>query len=261
VPARLLDSSRFKRLRNFQSSEFYSRLVMRPLAIAILLVVADWKWLTPNRVTTAATIAKLVGVVYLAVDHHDHALAAVIWLQVGTLLDHLDGQLARYRGMHSAVGAFYDKVSDALTWVAISAVIGYAGFLDTGNVWMPILAMASAYALLTLGYMKWLVASASRRTAPAAATEPPSRTPGQWVRWVLGSLARAAMFEEIDLFFWIGVGVLANRIDLLIWLLAISQGAQLLIMVIKRSLQMHAIDSAAAAAAAKPRAVGLKSVA
>jgi phosphatidylglycerophosphate synthase len=248
VPASLLDEARLQRIRNFQSSEFYSRLVMRPLAIAILIVVADWKWLTPNRVTTAATFAKLVGVAYLAVDHHDHALVAVIWLQVGTLLDHLDGQLARYRGTSSAVGAFYDKVSDALTWVAITAVIGYAGFLDTGDVWMPILAMASAYALLTLGYMKWLVASASHRAAPASATPPPSRTPAQWVRWVLGSLARAAMFEEIDLFFWIGVGVLAGRLDLLIWLLAISQGAQLLIMLVKRSLQMHAVDVAAARA-------------
>ncbi|MBL0213593.1 MAG: CDP-alcohol phosphatidyltransferase family protein [Myxococcales bacterium] len=257
MPARRwfeVDRARLARIRNFQSTEFYSRLVMRPLSVLIMLVVADWKWLTPNRVTTAATAAKIVGVVYLVVDHREHALAAVIWLQVGTLLDHLDGTLARYRGTGSAFGAFYDKVSDALTWLAISGAIGLAGYRDHGDVWLPIAAMASAYALLALGYMKWIVMAASRRSPAMAPSGPPERTPAQWVRWFLSTLARAAMFEEIDLFFWIGIGVLAHRIDLLIWLLAISQGAQLAIMLVKRTLQMRALDQAAASAPSAPSA-------
>ncbi len=237
------DRGRLRRIRNIQSSEFYSRLVMRPLSILIMLVVADWKWVTPNRVTSAANISKLCGAIYLFTDHEAYLWQAVIWLQVGCLLDHLDGTLARYRGTGSAFGAFYDKVSDAVTWIVISGAVGWAAYRDTGDIRMPMLAMAAAYALLVLGYMKWIVMAAHRRSPAIAAADPPSRTPMQWTGWLCSSLFRAFLFEEIDLFFWIGVGLVVGRMDLVVWVLAISQASQLLIMMIKRGLQMRMIDA------------------
>src|SRR5262249_47264319 len=63
----LMDRERLKRIRNWQSSEFYSRLVMRPVSILIMLVVADWRWLTPNLVTTFANVAKLTGAVLIVI--------------------------------------------------------------------------------------------------------------------------------------------------------------------------------------------------
>lgn len=240
-----VDRERMRRIRNIQSSEFYSRLVMRPLSILMMMVCADWKWLTPNRVTSLANVTKLIGAVLLVVDHHEHAWAAALWLQVGLLFDHLDGTLARYRQTPGAFGAFYDKVSDAVTWLVISGAVGWAAYQDTGDVRMPIAALAAAYALLTLGYMKWIVAAAAR-TSPATAPQvPPHRTPMQWAGWFGSSLLRAFMFEEVDLFFWIGIGLVVGRMDLLVWLLAISQAVQLVIMVVKRSMQIRALDAAA----------------
>src|SRR5262245_149658 len=89
---------RLRRIRNWQSSEFYARLVMRPLTILVMLVVGDCRILTPNRVTTLANAAKLLGAALLVIDHREHAIGAAIWIQIGLLLDHLDGTLARYRG-------------------------------------------------------------------------------------------------------------------------------------------------------------------
>ena len=238
-----IDRARLRRIRNIQSSEFYSRLVMRPLSILMMLAVADWKWLTPNLVTTAANLTKLAGAVFLFTDHHAYAWEAVILLQVGCLLDHLDGTLARYRATGSAFGAFYDKVSDAVTWIVISGAVGWAAYKDTHDIRLPMLAMAAAYALLILGYMKWIVMAANKRSPAIPAVDPPTRTPLQWLGWFGSSLLRAFRFEEIDLFFWIGVGVIIGRLDYLVWLLAISQAAQLAIMMIMRGLQMRAIDT------------------
>ena len=238
----LIDKARLRRIRNIQSSEFYSRLVMRPLSILMMIACADWKWLTPNLVTTFANLTKLAGAIALVIDHHEHALLAVVLLQIGCLLDHLDGTLARYRQSGSAFGAFYDKVSDAVTWILISGAVGWAAYKDTHDVAMPILAMAAAYALLILGYMKWIVMAANQKSPTTPPVDPPSRTPLQWTGWVVESLFRAFLFEEIDLFFWIGVGVITGRLDLLVYALAVSQAAQLLIMMIKRGLQMRAID-------------------
>lgn len=241
-----LDKARLRRIRNIQSSEFYSRLVMRPLSILLMLACADWTWLTPNLVTTLANVTKIAGAIALVLDHEEHAVLAVVLLQVGCLLDHLDGTLARYRQTGSAFGAFYDKVSDAVTWVVISGAVGWAAYKETHDIAMPMLAMAAAYALLILGYMKWIVMAATQKSPATPPVDPPSRTPLQWAGWLVGSLLRAAMFEEIDLYFWIGVGVLVGRLDLLVYALAISQAAQLLIMMIKRGLQMRQIDERAA---------------
>lgn len=234
---------RLRRIRNIQSSEFYSRLAMRPLSILMMLAVADWKWLTPNLVTTAANVTKIAGAIFLFTDHQEHLWPALILLQVGCLLDHLDGQLARYRQTGTAFGAFYDKVSDAVTWIVISGAVGWAAYKDTHDIRMPMLAMAAAYALLVLGYMKWIVMAANKRSPATPAVDPPARTPMQWAQWFGSSILRAFLFEEIDLFFWIGVGLVVGRMDLLVWALAISQGAQLMIMMIKRGLQMRTIDA------------------
>ncbi len=237
------DRGRLRRIRNIQSSDFYSRLVMRPLSILMMLAVADWKWLTPNLVTSAATLSKIAGAIFLFTNHQTYLWEALILLQIGCLLDHVDGTLARYRRTGSAFGAFYDKVSDAVTWIVISGAVGWAAYKDTGDIRLPMLAMAAAYALLVLGYMKWIVMAANRHSPATPPVDPPARTPLQWGMWFGSSMLRAFLFEEIDLYFWIGVGLIVGRMDLLVWVLAVSQGAQLMIMMIKRGLQMRAIDA------------------
>lgn len=238
-----IDRARLKRIRNIQSEEFYSRLVMRPLSVAIMLLIADWKWLTPNMVTSLANVFKLIGAALIVLDHREYAISAVIILQIGVLFDHIDGTLARYRKTGSTFGAFYDKVSDAVTWLVISGAIGWAAYVETGSVWMPIGALAAAYLLLVMGYMKWIVAAAANRTPATPPADPPSRTPIQWVGWVLSSLGRAAYFEEIDLFFWIGLGILFDQLPLTILLLLVSQGVQMVFMIIKRGMQMKQMDA------------------
>lgn len=243
---RWLDPERLKRIRNIQSEEFYSRLVMRPLSVLIMLAIADWKWLTPNMVTSLANVFKLIGAALIILDHREYAISAVIILQLGVLFDHIDGTLARYRKTGSTFGAFYDKVSDAVTWLVISGAIGWAAYAETKSVWMPIGALCAAYLLLVMGYMKWIVAAASQRTPATPPVDPPSRTAMQWVRWTLSSLGRAAWFEEIDLFFWIGLGILFDMLPLTILLLLVSQGVQLVFMMIKRGMQMQQLDAARA---------------
>ncbi|MBA3453699.1 MAG: CDP-alcohol phosphatidyltransferase family protein [Deltaproteobacteria bacterium] len=246
APPRWLDRERLKRIRNFQSSEFYSRLVMRPLSVLLMLVCADWKWLTPNMVTTLANVFKLLGAALIVLDHREYALSAAIILQLGLLFDHVDGTLARYRKTGSTFGAFYDKVSDAVTWLVISGALGWAAYVETGSVWMPIGAIAAAYLLLVMGYMKWIVAAATQHTPATPAVDPPSRTPKQWAAWLLSSIGRACYFEEVDLFFWIGLGLLLDQLPLTILLLLVSQGVQMVFMIIKRGMQMQQLDAARA---------------
>ncbi|MBK9030007.1 MAG: CDP-alcohol phosphatidyltransferase family protein [Myxococcales bacterium] len=259
-------AERLQRVRNWQSSEFYAALVVRPIAIVVMLVIADWRWVTPNRLTALATLAKLGAVATIVTDHFVWAAAL---LQLGLLLDHLDGTLARYRGTGSSFGSFFDKVSDLYTWLAITTAIGWVMYERTGRVDLLLMASLSALGQYATGYMKWLTAieearlkwrrakadpaaAVARETKPPAPSLPPERTPKEWARFILSRLSRIVLFEEVDLFFWVGLALVLDRLEWVIWALAVSQGLQVLISTVWRAGHNLAFDRERAALAAAP---------
>jgi hypothetical protein len=226
-----------------------------------MLVIADWRIVTPNRLTTVATLAKLVAA-WAIVDHR-FVLAAVL-LQVGLLFDHLDGTLARYRGTSSAFGSYYDKVADLYTWLAISTALGWVVYQRTGSAPLLLMASLSSLGLYATGYIKWLTvheenrlkwrravadpaAAVARETAPPASHEPPERTPAEWARFVGARLLRVVAFEEVDLFFWMGLFLILDELVILIWLLAVSQGIQAVAATVWRGIQHARFDRERAA--------------
>jgi phosphatidylglycerophosphate synthase len=266
-----MDRDRMRRIRNWQSDDWYPALVMRPLCILLMLVIADWRWITANGLTTLANLCKVAAAALIvpgwgdAVGLGDGAsvVLAVVLIQLGALFDHLDGTVARYRRTFSAFGSFYDKTGDMITWFFISAAIGWRAFAGTGDALLIVLPIAAAYALAVRGYMKWLIVAESEKlrwheasrspaelvaqhTAPATLGEPPDRTPADWLRWFLRMSVQFYRFEEMDLFFWIAIGLLTGQLKLLCWLLFVSQTIGLVGMVIRRAREAHRIDASLA---------------
>lgn len=256
---RRVDRERLRRIRNFQSLDFYPALVLRPLTILIMLVVADWKWLTPNLLTSLCNIAKLAAIALILMGDPGSLIAAAIVLQAAGVLDNLDGTMARYRGMASPMGSYYDKVSDVITWFPIVVAIGWVAHERSGDGMMILLPAVSAYCLAVMGYLKWLVYFERQRLLwlqarqdPAAAvaeqckrkpvSTPPERSAGDWVKWFLWKLVQAVRFEEIDLYFWVGLFLILNELELLMWILGITQCMQLAAMVFVRTREIHTID-------------------
>jgi phosphatidylglycerophosphate synthase len=254
-----MDRERLKRIRNFQSTDWYAALVMRPLSILVMLVIADWRWLTPNRLTHMGNVTKLASAMFIFLDEPTYMIAGVILLQLGVLFDHLDGTVARYRRQWSNFGSYYDKASDALTWFVIMLAIGWVAYRRSSDPIMLVLATTSAYAFLSLGYMKWVAHAEEQRlewhlasedaapliaknTRPPKLSEPPERTLKDWIKWFLWSMAQIVRFEEIDLFFWVGLALLIDQLELLLWVLAITQSLGALIMLVKRGLDMRRVD-------------------
>ncbi|MBP8806896.1 MAG: CDP-alcohol phosphatidyltransferase family protein [Kofleriaceae bacterium] len=239
-------ADRLRRLRNFQSTEWYAALIVRPLTIAVLWLCADWRWVTPNRCTTVGNLAKLGAAALILTP--DHWVAAAVLLQVGVLFDHMDGTLARYRRAFTKLGSFYDKVSDMITWAAIMGAAGWQVARAEGEPGYLVLALAGVTGMNVCGYMKWLahaeservrwleaqadpVAAVMARTRPIAIAPPPTRTRGQWLRWGLTMASRVWRFEEVDLWFWLGLALVIGRLDLAVWVLSATQVAQLVIMI------------------------------
>ena len=252
-----MDRERLQRIRNFQSTEWYAALIVRPLTILVMLVIADWRWVTPNRLTTAANLCKL-GAAALILEPR-WWIAAALLLQLGVLFDHLDGTIARYRRTFTRLGSFYDKVSDMVTWTAIMLAAGWVVYEHGGHAYYLALATASVAALNIVGYMKWLVqaetervrwleaktdpaAAVARRTGPIVIAPPPVRTPRQWVMWFLTMVSRVWRFEEVDLWFWLGLALIVDRLRDVLWLIAVSQIVNMLIMIVIRTRDIVRAD-------------------
>jgi phosphatidylglycerophosphate synthase len=254
-----LDRERLRRIRNYQNTEFFPALFLRPASILITLVIGDQAWVTPNRVTLFATVLKFAAAAMFLVDERCWLLAGAFTLLAGAVFDHVDGTLARYRRTTSGLGFFYDTVSDAVTWFTTLAALGWTAYRREGDVHLLVVAAAGAYALMVNGYTRSVVETAAERrkwrdaaddpdgavARENARTEggpPPERSRGAWLAWLGRSIAQIWRFHEMDLFFWVTLFVVFDRLPELVWLIAITQVAALAIQFVLRSVAMHGMD-------------------
>jgi phosphatidylglycerophosphate synthase len=250
-----VDRERLRRIRNYQNTEFFPALFLRPASILVTIVIGDWPWVTPNRVTLFATLLKFAAAGMFLIDDHGWLVAGAITLLLGAIFDHVDGTLARYRKTPSNLGFFYDTVSDAVTWFTTLAALGWTASRREDDFTLIVVAAAGAYALMVNGYTRSIVETANERAkAKAAAAEPspdlfretggdpPERTRAEWLDWVLRCVGQIWKFQEMDLFFWVTVFVVLDRLPELLWLVAFTQVAAMTVRFYLRSTEMARHD-------------------
>ncbi len=241
-------------MRNYQNTEFFPALFLRPASILVTLVIGDWAWVTPNRVTLFATLLKFAAAAMFLVDDYAWLVGGAFTLLAGAVMDHVDGTLARYRKTPSNLGFFYDTVSDAVTWFTTLAALGWTAYQRTEHAHLLVVAAAGAYALMVNGYTRSVLETANERAkARAAAIEspdlfretgeaPPERTRAEWFGWLARCVGQIWKFQEMDLFFWVTVLVVLDRIPALLWLVAFTQVAALAVRFYLRATEMARHD-------------------
>jgi len=131
--------------------------VFRPLAQPLVLALARLR-VPPPLVVLASGAAGLAAAVELG---RGSWLAAALLVQLKTVLDNADGQLARLTGRTSALGRYLDSLFDLLVNAALFAALGYR----TGR---PALALAGFLALTAVLSLNFN----AERLARGAAAEP-----------------------------------------------------------------------------------------
>jgi phosphatidylglycerophosphate synthase len=216
---------RYRRLHNRRAFTWWSTVFGYPVARLVLVWVVAWRRITPTAITLVGFGAKLAAAAAIAAGA---AVPAFVLLQVSQVLDSMDGTLARARRQASATGAFLDKLTDALGLFAICAAVG----AQAGGAGFTVLACGGAFACDAACYMYWVGrAAAPPLLAPpldGAAAVPSWRAIGR--EWLLGWL-KLPLFLEADLYLWIGVLGLAGQWRALCVLLAVTQGAALVVFV------------------------------
>jgi len=122
-----------------RGTELVCEKVFRPLAHALVLAFARLR-VPPPVVVLCAGAAGLAAAVELG---RGSLLAAALLIQLKTLLDNADGQLARLTGRITAFGRYLDSEVDllvnaalfaAVAWTAGQAALALAGFLALTSV-------------------------------------------------------------------------------------------------------------------------------
>ena len=101
--------------------EVLSEYVFRPAAHVVVLVLAPLR-VPPPVVVLASSVSGLAGAVELA---RGHLIVAALLVQLKTVLDNADGQLARLTDRVTAFGRYLDSECDLLVNAALFAAVGW----------------------------------------------------------------------------------------------------------------------------------------
>jgi archaetidylinositol phosphate synthase len=134
--------------------EILCEAVFRPLAHPLVLVLARLR-VPPPVVVVAAGAAGMAGAVELS---RGSLIVAAILIQLKTLLDNADGQLARLTGRITAFGRYLDSEVDLIVNAALFAAIGR-------HVGMPAAGLVGFVALTSVLSLNFNAARLSRTEA------------------------------------------------------------------------------------------------
>src|SRR5580765_1385065 len=116
----------------------------RPLAHLVVMVLLPFR-VPPPLVAAASGATGIAAAVELA---QGRFLLAALLVQLKTVLDNADGQLARASGRITAFGRYLDSESDLVVNAALFAALGYV----TGDYWVALLAFGVLTVVLSVDF-------------------------------------------------------------------------------------------------------------
>ncbi|HXV28475.1 MAG TPA: CDP-alcohol phosphatidyltransferase family protein, partial [bacterium] len=108
------------------------RHILRDAALPLTRLLLHTK-ITANQVTLISLLVGAAGAALFAFKPWGLFLAGALFMQVWYLLDHVDGQIARYRGTACLTGRFFDYIMHHVIHGIIFFSLGYYSFLITGH--------------------------------------------------------------------------------------------------------------------------------
>jgi len=230
--------------------EFTSVLISRPVGFVLLHALERFAAVTPNRITVLGFLCFLgaIALLHLA-PQAGWAIAVLLFWRL--IFDDFDGMLARARGASSHFGSYLDKVTDVLGFFGFFTVLGLRASAEAGGaLWPLVLSSAGVTALVTTGYVKWVVRGMEPPPAPSE-SRPPVSVPAapaaapivhNPVKVFLILLVRLFGVNECDIFLFSIVMILLGLTTPLLWVLAVSQIGLCLAMILKRGLRAWRLD-------------------
>jgi len=243
--------TKFQRLWKTKNKddEWWSSFITAPIGILLNVIVVDWSILNPNRLTTLSFIISFFGAAFILPYAYQNFFIAAILIQLGHVLDCMDGQMARYRGILSPAGSFYDKIADFIKIFIFFAAVSFAAFEETNNVTVVFLGFTATFFYTLRSYIKYVTLSIrvendpeyfkNRLNTEVELSAEPNFSLRKILLWFLKEQRKFFQFDEGVFVFLISAALLLHTLLPLLWILAISQLYYGLMKAVQRGLQIQ----------------------
>ena len=138
---RICQKPRYKEVGNWMV-----RHILRDAALPVTWVLLHTP-ITANQVTLISLIVGLIGIIFFALPPFFFLIGTLL-LQLWYLLDHVDGQIARYRKTASLTGRFFDFMMHHIIHISILFSLGVYSFFLTQQFLFVLWGFVSSVALL-----------------------------------------------------------------------------------------------------------------
>ena len=234
----------------------WADLFFPPIANRLLPFVLRFKWITPNIVTLFSFFLYVLGCLFIFIDIPGHLIYTAILLPIAYIGDCLDGQLARTKKLSSELGNYLDKVVDVLKIYIITISLAYGAYLATNEVIYIFLGFTACFFFNFRYYLKletifsqfnqdsqYLDKCRERKKAlyRSKQAEYEQLSGSLSGKLKLFWLKHRSIFwvDEAEFVVFTSIGAALNQIELVLWVLAISQFLIAFWRLFERGYQTH----------------------
>lgn len=123
----------------FRPGGLVAKYLNRPFSIRITRRIIKYKFVTPNFVTIADFFIGLAGLSLFLIPSYWAAVIGAVIMHFNSIVDGVDGEVARLRHQSSKMGANLDSFSDETLGALLYVVTGYHLMMTGGAEWFTAL--------------------------------------------------------------------------------------------------------------------------
>ena len=234
-------------MKNRQAKDWWSATFGDPISWIILGLIGDIKWITPIRITWLSFLCKIIPTGLIIHSERHYIIIGVLLLQVGQVLDSMDGNLARYRNITTLRGGFLDRILDGLGFVFVMSSFSWYTYQNYNESCYLVLGPMAAAFYLVVCYSYWTTAYQEqnqlgelKKVKPGSNVVDLKHIP-TW-KYILIAQKKILSFRQADFYFWIGVGIIFEISKYIIWILFIVLFVRLIERIQSRYFYLKKLD-------------------
>jgi len=238
---------RYAAMKNRQAKDWWTITFGDPLSWIILGVIGDYKWVTPIGITWLSFFAKMIPAGLMVTNDSIAIIAAAISLQFGQVLDSMDGNLARYRGQATLKGGFLDRVLDGTGFIFVMAGFSWLVYQNGGEPYYLLIGPMTSAFYLVICYVYWTIAYMEQKYIGRGQMIKPGNNVRSIVhiptwKYMLRGQKKLFSFHQADFYFWIGLGLILEIPEVIIWLLFVVLSIRVFERIKSRSRYLGSLD-------------------
>ena len=238
---------RYAAMKNRQAKDWWTITFGDPLSWIILGVIGAYKWVTPIGITWLSFFAKMIPAGLMVTNDSIAIIAAAISLQFGQVLDSMDGNLARYRGQATLKGGFLDRVLDGTGFIFVMAGFSWLVYQNGGEPYYLLIGPMTSAFYLVICYVYWTIAYMEQKYIGRGQMIKPGNNVRSIVhiptwKYMLRGQKKLFSFHQADFYFWIGLGLILEIPEVIIWLLFVVLSIRVFERIKSRSRYLGSLD-------------------